>query len=82
MAYDKLKVYYYTGFRGTFTTFGLPFIQQGDNAQLRDKKLPERNGLYRVKAVDYKGGVGGLRQTIHLDFKIITSFDAKFLAKY
>lgn len=82
MAYDKLKQFYYTGFRGTFTTFGLPFIQQGDNAQLRDKKLPERNGLYRVKAVDYKGGVGGLRQTIHVDYKIITSLDAKFLAKY
>lgn len=70
MAYEKLKYYYYTGFKGTFTTFGLPFMAQGDNAQIRDKKLPERNGTYRIKGVDYKGGVGGLRQILHIDFKL------------
>lgn len=68
-AYEKLKIYYYTGFKGTFTTFGLPFIRQGDNVTITDPILPERNGTYKVKEVDYKGGVAGLRQTIKLDFK-------------
>jgi hypothetical protein len=70
MAYLRLKLFYYTGLRGKFTTFGIPFVQQGDNIQIQDPILPERNGVFRVKEVDYSGGVEGLRQNIHLDFKI------------
>jgi hypothetical protein len=69
-AYNKLIQYYYDGLRGNFETFGMPFVRQGDNAQIVDKILPERNGIYRIKKVDYSGGVDGLRQKIHLDFKI------------
>ena len=71
LAYNKLLMYYYTGLRGTFTTFGIPFVRQGDNADIQDPILPERNGLYKIKAVEYSGGVEGLRQVIHLDYKII-----------
>lgn len=67
-AYKKLATFYYTGFHGTFTTFGIPFVAQGDNAVIVDKVLPERNGTYKVKQVDYSGGVNGLRQKIHLDY--------------
>ena len=70
MAYEKLKMYYYTGLRGKFLTFGIPFTRQGDNIQIQDPVLPERNGIYRVKQVEYTGGVSGLRQEISLDFKI------------
>ena len=66
----ELKKYYYSGFKGTLTTFGLPFVKMGDNVQLIDPILPERNGVYKVKSVEYKGGVNGLRQTIQLDYKI------------
>jgi hypothetical protein len=38
--------------------------------KLIDDKLPERNGVYKIKAVEYKGGTGGLRQVIELDYKI------------
>ena len=37
---------------------------------LRDNILPERNGKYKVKGVQYSGGVGGHRQEIILDYKI------------
>ena len=69
-AYNHLIKFYYDGYRGTFTTFGVPYIRQGDNARLSDSILPERNGLYKIKKVEYSGGVNGLRQTVHLDYKI------------
>lgn len=72
LAYDKLKMYYYTGLKGSFTTFGIPFVRQGDNANIKDPVLPERDGLYKIKKVEYSGGVNGLRQTIHLDYRINT----------
>lgn len=67
---EKLKHYYYTGFKGRFTTFGIPFIQFGNYINLVDEVLPERNGRYVVKSVEYRGGVEGLRQEISLEYKI------------
>lgn len=72
---EDLRLKYYTGLRGKFTTFGIPFVQFGDDVDLIDRLLPERNGRYRVKAVKYSGGVGGLRQEIELDF-LINRLDA------
>ena len=71
LAIAELTKYYYTGLKGTFTTFGLPFVRQGDNVTLTNPVLPEQNGTYKVKRVDYSGGFDiGLRQKIHLDFKL------------
>jgi hypothetical protein len=70
LASDELAKYYYTGLSGKFTTFGLPFVRQGDNAKIVDSVLTERSGTYKIKSVDYKGGVSGLRQIINLDYKI------------
>jgi len=70
LATENLKKYYYTGFKGKFTTFGTPYIQFGDNVQIINKILPEQDGLYKVKGVEYEGGVDGWRQTIELDYKI------------
>lgn len=67
----KLKQYYYTGLRGKFTTFGIPYIQFGNYIDLLDDILPERNGRYVVKSVHYSGGVGGLRQSIELEYLIL-----------
>jgi len=70
-ATSELQKTYYTGFRGSFTTFGMPFIPYGDNIILQDKVLPDRDGTYKVKAVTYSGGAGvGIRQEIFLDYKI------------
>ena len=71
LATKELKKYYYTGFKGKFTTFGIPFVCMGDNVQLIDNKLPERNGLYKVRSVEYTGGFSGLRQVVELDYLIL-----------
>jgi hypothetical protein len=68
---EFLRKFYYTGFKGKFTTFGIPFVKMGDNVQLIDPVLPERNGLYKVKGVEYSGGMGGLRQVIELHYRIL-----------
>lgn len=70
IAKENLLQYCYTGFRGHFTTFGMPFVKHGDNVKLNDPKQADRTGTYKVKSVTYKGGVGGLRQEIHLDYKL------------
>lgn len=67
---EWLKKYYYSGFKGKFTTFGIPFVKQGDNVIIEDQILPERNGKYKVRGVEYSGGVDGQRQTIILDYKV------------
>jgi len=51
-------------------------MQFGNNIDLIDDILPERNGRYKVRSVHYSGGVNGLRQTIELDY-LITRLDAK-----
>ncbi|RYD57021.1 MAG: hypothetical protein EOP56_09445 [Sphingobacteriales bacterium] len=68
---ERLMKYYYDGFSGSFTTFGLPFVKHGDTVNLTDDIMPERNGRYKVKQVGYNGGVNGLRQTISLDYKLL-----------
>ena len=70
LAKNELTKYYYTGFKGKFTTFGIPYVRQGDNVQLVDPILPERNGVYKVKSVRYTGGIAGTRQEIEIDYKI------------
>lgn len=71
LASAELKKYYYTGFKGKFTTFGIPFCKSGDNVRISDPILPERNGVYKVKSVEYSAGMDGIRQTIQLDYKIV-----------
>jgi hypothetical protein len=70
LAVDELNKFFYTGFKGKFTTFAVPYVKSGDNVLIKDAILPERNGKYKVKGVEYSGGTGGLRQTIILDYKI------------
>jgi len=70
---DQLKQRYYDGFRGSFTTFGIPYVKHGDTVDIINYKLPEQNGRYKVKAVRYYGGYDdGLRQEIFLDYKVTT----------
>jgi hypothetical protein len=70
LAKASLQKYYYTGFKGSFTTFGTPSVDFGDNAIIINDILPEQNGTYKIKAVNISGGVNGFRQKIELDYKI------------
>ena len=65
---NELQKYYYTGFKGSFTTFATPSVTQGDTIFIQDLILPDRNGFYIVKGVKYTGGVSGHRQIITLDY--------------
>lgn len=47
----KLEEVKYTGYSGTFKTFGEPFVRHGDVAKLISTKLPERDGNYEVVSV-------------------------------
>lgn len=73
-----LKRYFYTGFRGKFVTFGMPYVKQGDNVIIKDPILPERNGKYKVKGVNYSGGINGHRQEIILDYLIAFYKDGQY----
>lgn len=64
----QLSKYFYTGFKGSFRTFGFPFVSWNDNVNIIDKIFADRNGQYKVKKVIYYGG-NGLEQEIFLDFK-------------
>lgn len=67
---QKLSLYYYTGFKGSFTTFGFPFVKWNDNVNLIDKFFADRNGQYKVRRVVRKGGIKGIKQKVHLDYKL------------
>lgn len=70
LAKASLEKYYYSGFKGSFVTFGTPSVDFGDNAIIVNDLLPEQNGTYKIKAVNISGGVNGFRQKIELDYKI------------
>lgn len=70
LATEALKKYYYSGLKGKFTTFGTPYVQFGDQCQIINNKLPEQNGVYKIKGVEYSGGIEGMRQVIQLDYKV------------
>jgi len=63
----RLPNLYYTGYRGSFTCFGEPVVKHGDIVDLSDKKFPERDGKYLVKAVGVEFGQRGYRQEVELD---------------
>jgi hypothetical protein len=67
---ERLRRFHYTGYRGTFTTFGLPSVRHGDEAKIKDTKQPERDGGYLIKSVKKTFGVDGFRQEITLDLKL------------
>ena len=69
----ELSKFYYTGFKGKFTTFAVPDINIGDYIAINDKVLPDRDGYYVVKGVEKKGGVNGQRQVIELAYKLASN---------
>jgi len=56
---DKLK---YDGYKGSFKTFGLPYIQPGDIAILLDDDYPEHNGSYLTESVKTNFSTSGFRR--------------------
>ena len=67
---QELRKFMYTGYSGTFTTFGLPSVRHGDEVKIKDSKMPERDGGYLVKGVKKNFGIDGFRQEISLHLKL------------
>lgn len=70
LATERLTRIYYEGFKGNFTTFGLPSLRIGDGAVFEDDILPERNGTYLVKGVRKTFGTDGFSQNAVIDLRI------------
>lgn len=60
---ERLK---YPGYKGSFETFGVPFIQHGNVASIRGGEYPERAGDYLVDAVRTRFGQNGFKRDIEL----------------
>ena len=70
-AKDQIEEYKKDGYKGTFTTIGLPRVNHGDVVNLISTEYPERDGLYLVKSVNISGTTdNGLSQVIELDLKV------------
>lgn len=67
MAERELERYKIDGWVGSFTTFLKPKIKHGDEVELIDSNIPDRNGIYLVKKVVTTTGVNGGRQEVTLD---------------
>jgi hypothetical protein len=62
----RLSKLQYEGYKGSFLAFGTPFVQHGDKINLRDQYLVAKEGVYRVKSVEYSFGNAGYRQRVEL----------------
>ncbi|MFD2787937.1 hypothetical protein [Hymenobacter rubripertinctus] len=60
---NKLKV---EGYKGSFTTYGLPSVRHGDLAGLTNTEYPERDGVFFIDSVVKTFESGGYRQEITL----------------
>lgn len=68
---QQLNKVTYTGYYGSFTSFGYPYVNWGDVIYISDPNIPERNGFYYVKRVITKSNFDdGLIQEITIDYKI------------
>lgn len=70
MGEQEIERLSYTGYRGSMTIFGSPYVQHGDVVDVTDPFYPERDGSYLVKSVKTTFGDGGYRQVLVLDVKV------------
>lgn len=63
---EKIK---FEGYQGSFTAFGLPYLEHSDSAIIQDTRYPSREGRYLVDRVRTTWGVRGFRRQIDLGKK-------------
>jgi hypothetical protein len=69
LAMKEAEKLYYSGYRGSLTTFGLPIVRMGDIVELTDERYPDNSGSYWVDAVNVTAGLQGFRRQISLGAK-------------
>ena len=71
MAEEKLEKLKYDGYRGSMTTFGVPFVQHGYTSRLIDPDYPQREGSYYIDQVETTvSDTGGFKREISLGRRI------------
>lgn len=70
LAEDKLKEFKYSGFRGSFTTFGFDKYNHGDIIEIIDTKYKEKTGKYIIEKVVTNFSQSGYRQTVYISSKV------------
>lgn len=66
---EQLAKVHYTGYYGSITILGYPFVNTGDYVFIDDPLYPERNGGYRIKQVIYRyNNSSALTQELFLDY--------------
>lgn len=67
---NELNRVKYTGFEGKMKTFGLPFAQPCNIANINDSIYSERTGKYYIVSINAELTTGGFRRTVELGCKI------------
>ena len=60
----------FDGYRGSFTTFGVPQVQHGNAVEIFNGDIADTNGTYLLEKVVTRFGQGGFRQEISLSARI------------
>lgn len=66
----ELSKFSFEGYRGSFETFGEPYVRHGDKVIIKDELFGHAPGSYLVKKVQSEWGTSGYRQKITLDRKL------------
>lgn len=69
-AEEQYNKFLYTGFRGTFLTFGSPYCDHGYIAELEDDFYPEKKGAYLIDKVAVRFGRNGYKRELTLGGKV------------
>lgn len=67
---ERVRRSKYEGFEGSFDAFLEPMVRHGETVEMINNDFPEKNGIYLIKEVTTKFGVGGGRQVITLDARV------------
>lgn len=80
LAIQRLNKLKYEGWKGTFSSFGLPYVKHGDAVSFKSDITPERNGTYLTKSVSVKfDHSGGFRRIMEPHLRIYNDNDPKHL---
>lgn len=66
MAIQRLSEFKFEGYRGTFTSFGIPYVIHSGTVELIDDLHTARGGFYVVDNVKTDFGPGGFKRTVTL----------------
>lgn len=70
LASQRLNKLKFEGWKGKFTSFGLPFVREGQAISLTSRITPEMDGTYLVKGVEVTFGQNGFRRIIEPHIRI------------